>query len=189
MGYTHGMKDLLFILGICVVAAVIGAYLYFYTPQSLQTSSATPVETTTSTQDTPGEPAPVPSVTFTTIDIGTHAVNVTARKNYVAGDAQGLTKLWSLAFGETGSTTPKIDFGTTEVIGVFAGTKPTGGYAIEVSKVVDGIDARTIYVNIVKPGANCVTTESVTSPFAIITLPVSTLPLAHQDTTSVRDCN
>jgi hypothetical protein len=183
------MKDLLLIIGICAVAGVIGAYLYFYTPQSLQVPYVPPTEATSSVPVTSSATASTTSVTFTTIDLGTHAVNVTERKNYVAGDADGLAKLWNLAFGDSASSTPTLDLTTTEVIGVFAGNKPTGGYAIQVSKVEDTATERTVYVNIVKPGKNCMTTESVTSPFAIITLPLSGLPLTHKDTTSVRDCN
>jgi len=183
------MKDLLIILGICIIAGVIGTYLYFYTPQTLQTSYVPPSAEATMQTNVQAGNATTTSVVFTTIDIGSHAAGVTARKNYVAGSPEGLAKLWSPAFGDSASTTPKINFDAQEVIGVFAGNKPTGGYAIEVSKVVDSANARTIYVTIVKPGAHCMTTQSVTSPFAIVTLPVSGLPLVHKDTTSIRDCN
>jgi hypothetical protein len=181
------MKDLLIILGMIVATGVVGAYLYFYTPASLMHLPYV-VSPTGTSPGSPEAPAPRPvAVSFTTITTGTHAGGVTARKNYLATDSAGLTKLWKLAFG-TSSTTPTVDFTEQEVVGVFAGKKPTGGYAISVSKVEDTATARTLFVTITVPGPTCMVTESLTTPYTVIALPMSWLPLAHVDATSTTDC-
>lgn len=182
------MKDLFIIVGILVIAGVAGAGIYFYAPKDIAAPvQVVPVATTsmpvaTSTQN-------VGAVSFTTLSTGTHAAGVTARKNYEVGDKTGLLKLWTLAFGVNATSTPAINFETHEAVGIFAGEKPTGGYAVKVTKVEDSATVRTIHVALVVPGKGCMTTESVTSPYTIISLPLSPLPLTHQDATSTSDCN
>lgn len=182
------MKDLLIILGMIIVAGIVGVCLYFYTPKDLAAPSHL-----VSAEATTSESAVLPSknpeaVPFTVLTTGTHAAEVTARKNYEVGDKAGLAKLWKLAFGANATSTPVINFGQQEVVGIFAGEKPTGGYAIKVTKVEDSATERTIHVTLVVPGANCMTTQSVTSPYTIISLSPSLLPLTHQDATSTSDC-
>ena len=181
------MKDMLIILGMIIAAGVVGAYLYFYTPADLASPYVTPVIATSSEPAAASAQSPA-TVSFTTLNTGTRAAQVTARKNYAAGDATGLEKLWALAFGANATSTPAINFDKQEVIGIFAGEKPTGGYAIKVTKVEDSATERTIHIALVVPGAKCVTTQSVTSPYTIISLPLSSLPLAHQDATSTSEC-
>jgi hypothetical protein len=177
------MKDLLLIVGMLIIAGAIGAYLYFYTPASLHTGPYAAPSAVTSMATSSAYSV----VSFDTLELGTQA-STTARGYYAASDADGLAKLWAIAFGKK-ATVPAIDLATSQVIGVFAGMEPTGGYAIEVSKVVDSSTARTVYVTLVTPGPKCMSTEQITSPYELITLPASTLPLAHVDATSTRDCN
>jgi hypothetical protein len=63
-----------------------------------------------------------------------------------------------------------LDFGKRSVIALFAGERPTGGYAVE----VDQVSARgeTLYVNyhVSEPGPGAIVTQALTSPYLICTV-------------------
>ncbi|MEJ0053573.1 MAG: protease complex subunit PrcB family protein [bacterium] len=181
------MKDLLIIVGMIIASGIIGAYLYFYTPDELMMGVPAVEQVATTTPNSTEAMEIGGPVDFTTLTTGTHAGGVTTRKNYLATDAEGIAKLWKLAFG-TSSTTPAVDLSSQEVVGVFAGQKPTGGYAIAVTKVEDSATERTVYVTLTVPGKGCMVTQSLSTPYSIIVMPRSPLPVTHQDATSTREC-
>ncbi len=71
---------------------------------------------------------------------------------------------------------------------MFAGQQPTGGYTIEVQEVADFGDTRTFSVALTAPGAGCVVTDALTSPYQIIRVPVGTHYLRAVDTSVASDC-
>ncbi|MEK7201699.1 MAG: protease complex subunit PrcB family protein [Patescibacteria group bacterium] len=170
------MRDLLIILGMCVGAVVIGAWLYLYGPGEFM--SATPK----ATEDVRAEVAPPAGteVAFSVLGHGSRATGMTERKNYAVYSKEEYARIWKL----TGSTEkmPTIDFAEAYVIAVFAGTRATGGYAISVEKVTDTEGARSVAVLIEKPGVGCITTQAITSPYQIIRVPYVDASLSHVDT-------
>ena len=170
------MRDLLIIVGMCVAAIAVGAWLYFYGPNDF----VAPSEQTVASVETATAEVVAPEsvdIAFGIIGHGSTATGVTMRKNYAVYTAEEYARMWKL----TGSTEkmPTIDFKKSYVIFVFAGSRPTGGYAISVDAVSDTTDARSVSVLIEKPGVGCITTQALTSPYQIIRVPVSTASLSH----------
>jgi hypothetical protein len=167
------MKDTVLIGAACVAAIALGAWLYF--------------------SGTSGVTGPLPSkagaaaVTFSVLDQGTNAVAITERKNFRIKNQEELDELWKMTHGE-GTTV--VDFSQHDVIAVYDGIHPTGGYEVSVAAVADSPDPkRTVAIVHTEPGASCVTTEAMTSPFQLIIVPKSEAPLAREDQTAIRDCN
>ncbi len=184
------MRDLLIIIGMCVAAIVIGAWLYLYGPTDfmVQETGQTQQPLAANTQQASAEAAlpKATKVTFTVIGHGSNAQEVTTRKNYGVYTEEEFAKIWKM----TGSKEemPVIDFTKAYVIAVFAGTKPTGGHAISVEGVSDTGDMRTVSVLIEKPGVGCITTQAFTSPYQIIRVPFSGASLSRVDTEKEVPC-
>ena len=180
-------RNLLIVGGSALAAVLIGSGLYLYYAETglpnTELSMANPASSTDTT------PEPSPSVSFRVLDSGTQATNAPARKNYAAYSKDGFEKLWTMAHGSSGAPIPEIDFSTEYAIGVFAGQRPTGGYAIEVASVTDEDVVRTVNVLLTKPGTNCMVTEAFTSPYQIIVVPLSAAALAHTDAEAAAPCN
>lgn len=176
------MRDLLIILGMCVGAVVIGAWLYLYGPREFM---STPPK---ATEDVRAEDtAPVgKAVEFSVLTSGTSAIGMSERKNYAVYNKEEYARIWKL----TGSTEkmPAVDFNQAYVIAVFAGTRPTGGYAISVEKVTDTEGARSVSLLLEKPGVGCITTQAITSPYQIIRVPYVDASLSHTDTEKEVPC-
>lgn len=178
------MRDLLIIIGMCVVAVAVGTWLYFYVPF---TEFGAPQ--TTEIKEASAEVV-VPessSVSFVEIAHGSNATGITTRKNYAIYSADEFAKIWK----QTGSSqkVPVVDFTKNYVIAVFAGTVSTGGYSISVADVTDTQDSRSVGIRINKPGKGCLVTEAQASPYQIIIVPVSDGSLSHTDTVSSVDCS
>jgi hypothetical protein len=165
------MKDLMIVLGTIVAVIVIGALLFFYGPQSFRVALG----------------SMSPRVTPTLLKEGTNATGMSDRANYRITDNDELNQLWSYLDNTPGSA-PSVDFSKDEVLAIFDGTHTTGGYNIQVSSITDANGTRTVHVSRIAPGANCFTTDSITSPYEIIAVPKSTLNLTHIDTSVTQNC-
>ncbi len=179
------MRDLLIIIGMCVAAIVVGAWLYFYGPRDFGGERSPPAANVEHVSAEVARPE-AKEVTFGVLGHGSMAAGVTARKNYAMYTKEEYERMWKL----TGSKEkmPTVDFKKGYVIAVFAGTRVTGGYAISVEKVSDTGDARHVSVLIEKPGAGCITTQALTSPYQIIRVPFSGASLSHSDTEKEVPC-
>ncbi|TRX39253.1 protease complex subunit PrcB family protein [Flavobacterium restrictum] len=85
------------------------------------------------------------------------------------------------------ATKKKIDFGTTMLIGVFSGVKPTGGYGIKIQSVVES-DCEVVvgfYESVPQPDENV--TQATTYPKELITIPKTTKPIYFQRVTQNTD--
>lgn len=172
--YTVRMKkDTLIVVGVVLLAVAIGGY--FSLNGNLKNSSpATVSESQTSAVVVP----------FTTLASGTRST-VTDRVNYVITSSTQLSQLWKLV--DAPGTPPKVDFSKNAVIAVFAGRQPTAGYVITVSKITDS-SARLVSVTIQKPDSTCKPKATATMPYELVTIPATTLPLAHEDISTTVSC-
>ncbi len=123
-------------------------------------------------------------VPFTKIVSGSQS-QVSRRVNYVITSSAELNELWKMV--DTTATPPNIDFEKDAVIAVFAGERPTTGYAIEVSNVVDS-NTRLVSITLTKPDGNCMTGQSLTTPYEIVAVPTTSLPLSHEDISTTVSC-
>ncbi|MEM4605608.1 MAG: protease complex subunit PrcB family protein [Candidatus Pacearchaeota archaeon] len=60
-----------------------------------------------------------------------------------------------------------FDFDKSSLVVVFAGEKPTGGYSIEIKKIIEKKDRLVIYAEEKKPGAGCFLTQAISYPFDV----------------------
>lgn len=161
------------LIGATAAAVALGAVLYMYGPNELR---EVPVQGGVGALGADaGE-----TVAFSVLAEGAHAADMESRKNVAVYSADEFERLWRMAFGDR-SGMPEVDFDTQYVVGVFAGTKPSGGYGIRVERVVDGNGVRTVEMVITKPGPGCQVTQALTSPFQIIVLPFSDRQLARAE--------
>jgi hypothetical protein len=64
---------------------------------------------------------------------------------------------------------PKVDFATTMVVGIYLGTRPSGGHSVEITRIErDGADLVVTYRERA-PGPNEMATMVLTSPFQLVT--------------------
>lgn len=168
------MKDTPIIAGIALLAVAIGVY-FFLSGDVKNSSPASVSESQTSAVAVP----------FTPLVSGTRST-IAERVNYFITSSTQLNELWKLV--DAKGQPPKVDFTKEAVIAVFAGQQPTGGYAIQVSKIVDST-SRLVSVTIQKPDSKCVVTQSFTAPYELVTIPATTLPLAHEDIPVIKSCS
>lgn len=83
---------------------------------------------------------------------------------------------------------PFVDFSKRMVVAVFAGTKNTGGYSIEVRRVLQTPWALYVFVQETSPGAGCFVTQALTDPNHMVMVPTSDVPVKVIRHSQVRDC-
>lgn len=182
------MRDILIVLGMCVAAIGVGVLFYVYGPAEIREMPSTTPTENQGQASASGAAAVAEDVTVTVIDAGTNAGAASERKNIAAYDKDGLARLWSMAHATDGTPLPTVDFSKSYVIGVFAGTKPSGGYSIEVSRVSDSGDTRAVAITLTKPGSDCITSQAITSPYQIVTVPLSNASLSRTENTVETSC-
>ncbi|MHB8710654.1 MAG: hypothetical protein ACYC6X_03875 [Minisyncoccota bacterium] len=160
-------RSLFVIVGIALAAAGIGAII------SLFGGSASPAANS--------QPAAV-DVPFTDLAHGSQST-VAARVNYLITSVDQLNKLWKM-ISATG-TPPIIDFKTNAVIAVFADKNSSA--AIAVSKIED-TNVRLVAITVMKPSSACAQKQLAASPYDIVAVPGTSLPLTHQDIPTVVSC-
>jgi hypothetical protein len=109
---------------------------------------------------------------------------IAVRANYLITSAADLTKLWKM-IGAT-STPPVVDFTKDTVLAVFAGDEPS--LAIAVAKVEDTTE-RLVSITITRPDGTCTTKKPITSPYEIVTVPTTPLPITHEDIDATTSCS
>lgn len=71
-------------------------------------------------------------------------------------------------FKETFGKETEIDFENYDMIAVFAGSKRSGGYSTQITRVMENEDSLKVYVQETSPGKNCIVTMALTYPSDII---------------------
>ena len=87
----------------------------------------------------------------------------------VVSTAAEWTALWGRVGGE--APLPEVDFAREEVIVAAAGTRPSGGHAIEVASVRDEGARRVVVVRETAPGSGCLNTQVLTEPADFVAVP------------------
>ena len=125
------------------------------------------------------------TISFTRLAYGSRS-SVATRVNYLITSADQLKDLWKLT--DATSTPPAVDFKTHAVIAVFAGEKPSDGYAVAVSKIEDS-EKRMVSVALTSPDDTCATKRSTVAPYEILLMPVTPLSLTHEDVLTPVSCS
>lgn len=123
-------------------------------------------------------------VPFTEIKSGTQS-KVTERVNYLITSADELQSLWTL-INATG-TPPTLDFSKQAIMAIFAGQQIVAGSRAVVSKIEDAA-SRLVSITVVRPEGSCAKKIATTTPYQLIAVPATTLPLAHEDVMTTTVC-
>jgi hypothetical protein len=117
-------------------------------------------------------------IPFETISRVAPGVGQSERKNYVIRSEVDWKELWGMVHpGESAPPLPYVDFSRETVVAVFSGVKPTGGFSIEITRVVDAGGRVLVYVSEVSPGDGCFVTEALTYPHHIVKVQKSDKPV------------
>ncbi len=170
------MRHMLIVLGIIVAAILVGAGLYFYGPDELREAPSLEGNEASAISAEVAE-----DISFTVIAEGVNATGVTARKNFAVYEEGEFERLWTMIYGEDAPDMPDVDFDEEYVIGVFAGEKSTGGHRIAVDAITDENAVRNVAITIETPSRDCLVTETLTSPFQLVTVPFSDRELIRTD--------
>jgi hypothetical protein len=108
------------------------------------------------------EPAPM---TFTTLDRGTHS-QIEAPRTVVVRTAAEWSALWKEHAGN--SKPAVVDFTRSMAIGVFAGSRPTAGFSVEVTQLETRGAALVVTYHERRPASDEVVAQMLTSPFHIV---------------------
>lgn len=137
----------------------------------------------------PQAPGTSSAVRFSTLTDGVISGSMTEEKNLRISSAEEFAMIWKSIYGDEGvSTMPSVNFDTDEVLAVFDGTHPTGGYAIRVASITDANGTRFVVIEHTTPGTGCITNQMVTSPFEMALVPKTDATLTHEDVTKVASC-
>ncbi|MEW6417166.1 MAG: protease complex subunit PrcB family protein [Nitrospirota bacterium] len=106
---------------------------------------------------------------FKTIEKGYYSGH-DERRNYAIINNNDWKNLWDKV---NSNITPKpflpeIDFSRSMIVAVFQGAQGTGGYAIDIVKVVETENTLEVFVKEMSPGRGCGVTFLVTQPYHII---------------------
>jgi len=97
----------------------------------------------------------------------------------VAKNQEEWTALWKRHLGEAQTTeAPKVDWSKEMVLAAFMGTRNTGGYALQITGAKEQEGKLTVQVEAKVPKPGGFVTQSITSPFHMVAVPKSTLPVA-----------
>ncbi len=146
-------------------------------------SVATTTTTTTSSESIPssGGPistggnvptSPIPAANgaplrFREVASGNNALSAQAQV-LVATSQNELNTLWQSAYGRQVPVPPTPIISGQTAVGIFLGSRPTGGYGVTVQSVEASGSALTIRVTVRSPGPGSITTQAITSPWTIV---------------------
>jgi len=110
-----------------------------------------------------GEP-----VKFTTLDRGQYS-NVEKAREVVLHSASELGAVWKMPTVEQPKA-PHVDFTKSTVIGVFLGSRSTGGYTVEIIGIEREGDHLVVTWREVKPSPDVMVTQAFTAPYHLVTI-------------------
>ncbi|MFC4636866.1 protease complex subunit PrcB family protein [Deinococcus hohokamensis] len=111
-------------------------------------------------------------VTVSELARGTNA-NVTNFSVQVATTQAAANALYAQAYGRQTSVPAAPSVSGSTLVGVFLGQRSTGGYGVQVTGARVNGSALTLIVRVTAPGPGSITTQAITSPWAIVRVPGS----------------
>jgi hypothetical protein len=114
-------------------------------------------------------PAPR-TVQWEVVARGSQAVGLERESYRLLRDEADLRTVWNQAHGASLDVppVPRVDFARETVLAVFLGTRPTGGYGLDVRGVT--IEGGDLFVDLVvtEPAPGAVVTQALTSPWVLV---------------------
>ena len=109
-----------------------------------------------------------PAATVTPVAQG-DMCGIDQARQLVVRDAAAWQELWKSAAPQ--KPLPSVALATRTILAIFAGSRPTSGYRVDVRRVRrDGAGLVVEYVEL-KPGPDTMTAQILTAPFVIVQIP------------------
>jgi hypothetical protein len=101
-----------------------------------------------------------------------------APKQEVARDVESWQSVWKVMQGKSVPLPelPEVDFQKHMVIGVFMGSRPTGGYSVQICRIVKN-DKMIVSVRETAPDPGDPVTMALTAPYHVVVVPPSDKPV------------
>lgn len=108
-------------------------------------------------------------LTFTSIESGTTS-GIEERTEFLIRTAEDFKTFWARhkSMESPVPSVPRIDFKKEMVIGVFDGTKPSGGYSLKITEVKHGSDEIVVTTKASKPKPGSMNTQMMTQPYDMV---------------------
>ncbi len=114
---------------------------------------------------------------FTTIARGDHSA-IEEPRELVVRTAAEWSALWKRHAGD--AKAPAVDFARAMVIAVFAGSRPTAGYNVEITRVEKQADAVVVIYRERRPTPDEMVAQVLTAPFHIVQTSPESGPVRFQ---------
>jgi hypothetical protein len=98
-------------------------------------------------------------------------------------------ELWrSQHDGETGPSL--VDFDTHFVVAFYLGSRPSGGYSVEIMRIAAAAGKATLHATETTPGRGCMVTTSLATPYHYVAVArqTETMPLDFSLTRTIHEC-
>lgn len=130
------------------------------------------------------------SVNFSTLEKGGMASGIQKQQNKVIRSQSRLKQVWqTIHNGQTNApAVPKVDFQQKMVVGVFYGEKPSGGYEVTVQNALKQGNQLNVKADLRYPKKGCPVTTVITSPYHLVTVPVTTQNVDFNLSKVARNC-
>jgi hypothetical protein len=102
---------------------------------------------------------------FRTVEKGSQS-NIDAARQVVIRTAAEWAAFWKTHNYD--KPAPPIDFGKEMVIGVFMGSRPTGGYSTEISAIAERDNGLVVTYREASPRADAMTVQVLTFPYQLV---------------------
>ena len=108
-------------------------------------------------------------LTFETISKGSYSGH-DERKDYVIRESSEWENLGDKMQSRVSPTPdlPDVNFNDEMVIAVFQGSQSTGGYAIEITKIVEKENSVEVFIKETSPSPDSMVTQAFTQPYHIV---------------------
>ncbi len=113
-----------------------------------------------------------------------------ARRTVLTSESQW-RQYWALFYGNI-SPTPEpvpIDFGSDMVVVATSGTRPSGGYTIQIEGVFETNGELLVAVLETAPGAGCMTTQSLSAPATAVRVAASSAAVRFLERSETSPCS
>lgn len=117
------------------------------------------------------------AIRFTTI-LRSAQSQIAAPRQVVIRTAPQLQALWREHAPD--QPVPDVDFNRFMVVGIFLGSRPTGGYSVEVIKVESIGSELVVTYSEQRPAADAMVTQALTSPAHLVRVPARKDPVRFQ---------
>lgn len=111
-------------------------------------------------------------------------------RNRIVKDKADFAMLWleHTAHENPAPVPPDVDFSESTVAAVFAGNQPTGGYSLTLTGLDKTPGGWVVRLSLVTPGPDCMTTQVITQPWAMVRVPGHDQPINIQVSPTQSSC-